>query len=85
MKVFKYLIQSDEGIHARPATLIVSCAKMFKSSITITNNEKSVDGKRMIAIMSLNGKKGEELEIRIEGEDEEEAFDALLKVFKEKL
>lgn len=83
MKVFRYLIQSDEGIHARPATKIVTCAKLFTSNITIINNNKEVDGKRMIAVMSLNGKKDDELEIRIQGEDEDEAFDALLKVFKE--
>lgn len=56
MKSFNYIIQSSEGIHARPATLIVNASKEFSSQITITNKDKTVDGKRMIAVMSLNAK-----------------------------
>ena len=85
MKSFDYLVQSCDGIHARPATLIVSKAKEYKSEITITNKEKTVDSKRMIAVMSLNAKKGDKLKIVINGEDEEKAYDELLMFFKENI
>lgn len=85
MLKFKYHIGSDEGIHARPATNIVTCAKKFISNITINNNDKTADAKRMIAIMALNAKKDDILEIIIEGQDEEVAYKELLKIFEENL
>lgn len=85
MKVFEFLIQSEEGIHARPATVITNLCKQFTSTIKITNKETTVDGRRMIAVMSLNAKKGDSLRVTIEGEDEQQAYDALLKTFKETL
>ena len=85
MKSFKHIIISNEGIHARPANLIVNIAKTFQSSILIKNKDKIVDGKRMIAIMSLNAKKDETLEVIIEGVDEEQEFEKLLTLFKENI
>ena len=69
MKVFEFLIQSEEGIHARPATVITNLCKQFTSTIKITNKETTVDGRRMIAVMSLNAKKGDSLRVTIEGEE----------------
>ena len=85
MKSFNYIIQSSEGIHARPATLIVNASKEFSSQISITNKDKIVDGKRMIAVMSLNAKKGDEVIVNINGEDEEKAFEKILNLFKENI
>jgi len=85
MKSFNYLIQTSEGIHARPASLIVSTSKEFSSNITITNKDKTVDAKRMIAVMSLNAKKGDNLEIVINGEDETKAYEKLFNLFKENI
>ncbi len=85
MKFFEYHIKCSEGIHARPATLITNLCKQYASKINITNNETTVDAKRMIAVMSLNAKKGDMLTVSLEGEDEQQAYDALLKLFKENL
>ena len=85
MKYFEYLIQSNEGIHARPATIITTISKKYQSKITIANNDNTVDGKRMIAVMSLNGNKGDIIKVTIEGEDEEQAYNTLLIAFKENL
>lgn len=85
MKNFKYLIQLNEGIHARPATIIVNEAKKYNSNITIKKGDHIVDCKRMIALMSLNAKKGDILEITIDGIDEDEAFVNLITVFKENI
>ena len=85
MKSFDYFVKTCEGIHARPATLIVSKAKEYKSEITITNKEKTVDAKRMIAVMSLNAKQGDSLKIIIKGEDEDVAYAELLILFKENI
>lgn len=83
MKKFKYLISANEGIHARPATIIVNNAKQFNSKIIVTKQNNKADCKRIIALMSLNAKKGDLLEIEIDGTDEMEAMESLQKVFKE--
>ena len=51
----------------------------------ITNKDKTVDAKRMIAVMSLNAKKGDNLEIVINGEDETKAYEKLFNLFKENI
>ena len=53
MLKFKYHIGSDEGIHARPATNIVTCAKKFISNITINNNDKTADAKNIFLSIFL--------------------------------
>ena len=85
MKQFKYLVQIEEGVHSRPSTLIVTTAKQFESDIKIKKEDKIVDCKRMIALMSLNIKKGDMVEVIIQGNDEEQAFIALGHIFKENL
>lgn len=85
MKSFKHRIESKEGIHARPATNIVNSSKQFVSKITILFNDKVVDAKRMLALMSLNAKKDDVIIVNIEGEDENIAVEELEKVLKENL
>lgn len=85
MKSFKYVIQDHEGIHARPAGIVVAEAKKYASNITIKNKGKEGDLKRLLRVMSLCVKGGEEVEIVAEGSDEEVAIAALEKVFKENL
>ena len=85
MKQFSYVIKDKEGIHARPAGVVVAEAKKFISAITIENKGKTVDLKRIIGVMSLCAKCGEEVIIRAEGADEEAAVSALEKVFQENL
>lgn len=77
MKEFKHIISDPEGIHARPAGLLVKKAVEFKSLITIELDGKSADAKRIFSLMSLGAKKNMELTVRIEGEDEEKAADEI--------
>ncbi len=85
MKQFVYVIQDKEGIHARPAGIVVAEAKKFASQVTIENKGKSADLKRIFGVMSLCVKHGEEVLIKVNGEDEEACAEALEKVFKENL
>ena len=85
MKSFKYIIQDKEGIHARPAGVVVGEAKKYASLIQIENKGKKVDLKRIFGVMSLCVKSGEEVIITVDGADEEQAALALEKVFKENL
>ena len=85
MKTFDYTITDKEGVHARPAGLIVAEAKKYSSKITIENKGKSGDCKRIFAIMGLCAKYGEVLKITIEGEDEDSAFVGMQKILKENI
>lgn len=77
MREFTYTITDREGIHARPAGLLVKEAAKYASAITISKGEKSGDLKRIFAVMGLGAKAGEEVTVRVEGEDEEEAAAAV--------
>ena len=85
MKEFKYVIADPEGIHARPAGLLVKKAAEFKSAVTIAKGEKSADAKRIFGVMGLGVKTGEEIVITVEGEDEDTAVVELEAFFKENL
>lgn len=85
MKVFEFIITDPVGIHARPAGQLVALAKTFSSTIRISGNNKSVDGKKMIAVMSLGIKHGQTVQVQVEGADEEAAFTALEQFLKTNL
>ena len=85
MKEFKYVVTDNEGIHARPAGELVKLVKGFESKITIEKDGKTVECRKLLALMGLGVKKGEEVTITAEGEDEETAIVALEAFFKENL
>lgn len=82
MKEFQYVITDKEGIHARPAGLLVKEANRFKSSVSLVKDEKKADAKRIFGVMGLGVKQGQEITVTIEGEDEAEAAAALEAFFK---
>ena len=67
-------------MHARPATKFVETASRFSSNITITRDDMVVNGKSVIEILTLAAEQGSRLVITAEGEDEEEAAEALVKL-----
>lgn len=85
MKEFKYVIQDDQGIHARPAGILVKAAGEFKSDIRISKDERQGDLKRIFGVMGLCVKKGDEIIVTAEGEDEDAAIQKMEKLFKENL
>lgn len=85
MKEFDYVIKDPIGVHARPAGLLVKKSSEFKSEIVISNGEKSAGAKKLISLMGMGIKNGDKINCRIEGEDEEEAFDEMQNFFQENL
>ena len=73
MKAFKYVIKDELGIHARPAGLLAKEAKQYESTITITKGDKSASASQLMKLMSLGVKQGDEIEITVDGADEETA------------
>lgn len=85
MKKISYVIQDALGMHARPAGLFIKEAAKFSSSIRIAANGKDVDAKRIIGVMSLGVRQGQEITLTIDGEDEDAAASALETFLKENL
>jgi len=85
MKSFNYVITDNEGIHARPAGELVKLAKSFSSKITLTKDGKGGDCKKIFGIMGLAVKKGNEITLSFDGEDEDAAYEAVQKFMTENL
>lgn len=85
MKEFSYTITDEQGIHARPAGLFVKLAAGFVAKVTIGKDGKEVDAKRILGVMSLGAKKGSEVVVKADGEDEDTAIEALSNFLKENL
>ncbi|AYV65808.1 phosphocarrier protein HPr [Niallia circulans] len=77
-----FTVIDETGIHARPATLLVSTASKFKSDMQISFKGKSVNLKSIMGVMSLGVPKGGEITISATGEDEVEAVDGVEAVLK---
>jgi len=85
MKNFCYVIQDKEGIHARPAGLLVKEAQKYAADIKIQKGARQADAKRLFAVMSLAAKKGEEITVTIDGSDEKDCAPLLQDFFKKNL
>lgn len=78
-------IENASGLHARPASIFVQTAKKFKSEITITKGEQTVNGKSIMGILMLAAEKGSNVEIKAEGEDAEKALEKLSEILQRDL
>lgn len=85
MKKINYTVTAEAGIHARPAGLLVKKAASFKSNIKLLHEQRGseADLKRLMAVMALGVKQGDGIVLSVDGEDEEEAADALEAFLKE--
>jgi len=77
MMEIKVIIQNEEGMHARPAGVFVKTANQFAAKIQLKAHGKSVNGKSVMSIMSLELQYKDELIISAEGEDAEKALPVL--------
>ena len=86
MKKFEYVITDPVGIHARPAGILVKEIKKFAgSTVTITKGEKSVNARKLMALMGMGIKQGDTVTVTVEGGDEEAVAAAIQDFFKNNL
>lgn len=71
------IVKLKTGLHARPAAMFVQEANKFSSEIFVEKNEKKVNAKSIMGIMSLAISTGTEVVISAEGSDSEQAVEAL--------
>lgn len=85
MKTFEYTISDPDGIHARPAGLLVKEASKYKSTITLSKDGTSADLKRIFSVMSLAVKEGDTVTVQVTGPDENPAIEAMKTLFSDNL
>ncbi|MCL2366731.1 MAG: HPr family phosphocarrier protein [Oscillospiraceae bacterium] len=73
----KATIMKQVGLHARPATFLIQKANEFKSSIWIEKEERRVNAKSLLGVLSLGVAQGETVNIIADGQDEVVAVDTL--------
>ena len=75
----EFIIAGENGLHARPATKLVSIASKFDCNITVTYDGITVDLKSIMNVLSLGLKQGSLITIRTDGIDEVEAMNTISK------
>jgi len=73
----KLTILNKLGIHARPAAQFVRVASRFRCDVTIEKDDESVDGKSIMGLMMLAVGCGADIQVTVDGPDEEAAIAAL--------
>lgn len=77
-----FIITSDSGVHARPATVLVQAVANIESDVNIIYNGKSVNLKSIMGVMSLGIPSGAEVTISAQGSDEAQALAKVEEVMK---
>ena len=74
-------VKNRAGIHARPASLIVKTANLYKSNLFIERDTMRINGKSIMGIITLGASYKTELKIITDGVDEVEAAEAIEQLF----
>ena len=82
MKEFIFTVNDPDGIHARPAGLLVKEANKYNSQITIKLGDKTADAKKIFSLMGIAAKKSDNLQVTVIGDDEKIAAENLQEFLK---
>lgn len=75
-------VRNPQGLHARPADLLVRLASQFESTLRISSGSEWVDCKSILSLLTLGAAQGTELAIQAEGTDAESALQAIAELFE---
>ena len=82
MKQEVVTIKNRAGVHARPAALIVQAANQFKAKISLIKDGSQINAKSIMGVITLGAAYNTKLTVLTEGEDEEDALAAIVKLFE---
>lgn len=74
------VVNNQVGLHARPATFFIQKANEFKSSVWVEKEERRVNAKSLLGVLSLGIVKGTTITLIADGPDEEAAINALVEL-----
>jgi phosphocarrier protein len=76
-------IRNRAGLHTRPASMLVRTASQFDADIVLRRDNYEINGKSVIGVMTLAAEPGATLTLVVDGEDENEAADAIEALFED--
>ncbi|MEG0750677.1 MAG: HPr family phosphocarrier protein [Oscillospiraceae bacterium] len=82
MYVEDVLVENQVGLHARPATFFIQKANEFKSTIWVEREERRVNAKSLLGVLSLGIVGGTDIRIIADGADEQQAVEGLVKLIR---
>ena len=77
MVIKSVTINNQEGLHARPATFFIQKANEYKCSIWVEKDDRKVNAKSLLGVLSLGIVCGTSINIIADGADEQQAVDTL--------
>ena len=80
MYVKDVMVQNQVGLHARPATFFIQRANEFRSSIWVEKEERRVNAKSLLGVLSLGIVGGTTIRVMADGAHEEAAVESLVKL-----
>ncbi len=76
------MVQNQVGLHARPATFFIQKANEYKSSIWVEKEERRVNAKSLLGVLSLGIVGGTSIKVIADGVDDKEAVEGLVELVK---
>ena len=76
------IVSNPQGLHARPAHLLVQLATRFKSKILIGKDSELVDCKSILSLLTLGAAQGTELSVTAQGADATEALESIVQLIE---
>ena len=78
----KVTVKNQTALHLRPAGILCRTAMLYKSHISLKHGDTTANAKSVLSVLGAGVKTGDELEITCEGMDEQEAMEAMVKLFE---
>lgn len=78
-------VSNEVGLHARPATFFIQKANEYKSSIWVERDNRRINAKSLLGVLSLGIVQGSTITVIADGVDEEKAVDALVELVEHNL
>ena len=79
-----FVVMNEKGLHTRPSTELVKCASSFKSQVTLSTPDLTVNAKSLLGILMLAASRGAKIVVEAVGDDAEEAVKSLQELAKNK-
>ena len=80
MYIKEVTVNNQVGLHARPATFFIQKANEFRSSIWVEREDRRINAKSLLGVLSLGITESTPIKILADGSDEQEAVDALVEL-----
>lgn len=85
MQTCSFIIKDQNGLHARPCTVLASATRNFESSVTMEHNGTDYDVSNPISLLSASVLKNDEIILKISGNDETEAMNKFKEIITREL